>query len=147
MMPTVVHRYSITTAEVARALLDVGDCEKIDVFIVGENLVFDVIGPAGEQPAEHTVQEVEMEEPPPAPETPPQQPERKGGDLARRAGILCNEGAFRLWAEVATVEAAKQFMYRRCGIESRVDLDHEPEAAAKFRDMIAEYDAWLSAPE
>ncbi|MGT2467398.1 hypothetical protein ACVOMV_24800 [Mesorhizobium atlanticum] len=64
----------------------------------------------------------------------------------REAGILCNEGAFRLWADVQTPDDAKVFIYRRCGVGSRVDLDYEEEPAAKFRDMVAEYDAWLSAP-
>ena len=46
MIPTIVHRYSIPTADALRTLLDISDCEKVDVFIIGENLVFDVIAPA-----------------------------------------------------------------------------------------------------
>lgn len=52
MTPTIIHRYSIPTADALRALLDIGDCEKVDVFIVGENLVFDVITPAEAPPPE-----------------------------------------------------------------------------------------------
>jgi hypothetical protein len=151
-----IHRYSIPTSEIVRSLLDVGDCQEIQTYLVGENLVVDVIEPSNWSIEEQLKFDAEMDELVAPREKPPlaepehqSEPEhaRKGGDLAKRAGILCGEKAFQVWADVPTSDAAKAFIYHRCGIESRVDLDHEPEAAAKFRDMIAEYDVWLSAPE
>ena len=144
MNPVIVHRYSLPLEEIIKAMIGPAECSKVDAVIVGENLVVDLLGPLAEI---HSVT-VEPGEELPQPETPPSlSPARKGGALAQRAGILCNEGAFQLWAEVRTPDAAKAFLYQRCGVESRVDLDYEPEAAAKFRDMAAEYEAWLSAPE
>lgn len=144
MTPMVIHRYTIPLADVVKALLDAGDCVKIDAVLVGENLVVDVIAPVS---ADDDADFAEVQAPPPAPETPPSQPERKGGPLAQRAGILCNEGAFQLWAEVKTPDAAKAFIYQRCGVESRIDLDHEEEPAAKFRELCLEYQVWLEMPD
>lgn len=144
MTPTIVHRYTVALSDVIGAIVDVGDCLKIDAVIVGENLVIDVVEPAAAAKAEDFK---EVDEPETPPETPPSPPARKGGPLAQRAGILCGEGAFQVWAEVKTAEAAKQFIYAKCGIESRVDLDHEEEAAAKFRELSADYDVWLSSPD
>lgn len=145
MTPMIIHRYSIPIADVIKALIDAGDCLKIDAVLVGENLVVDVIAPAAS--TEDEADFAEVEEPPPAPEPPPSQPERKGGALAQKAGILCNEGAFQLWAEVRTPDAAKAFIYKRCGVDSRIDLDHEEEPAAKFRELCLEYQVWLEMPD
>lgn len=80
---------------------------------------------------------------------PSAKPERKGGPLARRAGILCNEGAFwKFLAEkhdpdgvIDSYEAA-DWVRQLCGVESRADLDHDPEAADKFRALDSAYTAW-----
>lgn len=143
MTPMVIHRYSISALEAVRSLLDIGDCQEIQIVMVGENLVIDVLEPAGRE----AIAEPPSIEPPEEPETPPPQPPaRKGGPLAQKAGILCNEGAFQLWADVKTPETAKAFIYQRCGIESRVDLDHEDEPARKFKDLCVEYQVWLELP-
>lgn len=86
------------------------------------------------------------------------QHERKGGKLAQRAGILCNEGAFAKFLYDIDVglgpsvfggefdgkpDAALRYM---CGVESRADLDHNDKAARKFLDLEASYKAWLSVP-
>jgi hypothetical protein len=75
----------------------------------------------------------------------------KGGKLAQRAGIVCGEPAFlqflldahatefRSWSEDP---AAFVRCYARVG--SRAELDHRPEAAQKFNNLMAEYNAWLS---
>lgn len=137
MTPQVIHRYEISLREAIEALLGeaVGDCERMDLRVDGDAVIVDIVGPA--------------DTPTPAPATPPAPPpaeeKRKGGDLARKAGILCGEKGFQAFAEVKTQEAAKAFVYQRCGIESRVDLDHDTEAALRFRDLTAEYDAWLMA--
>lgn len=86
-------------------------------------------------------------------------PERKGGKLAQRAGILCNEAAFHkfiadkapeyglhnLSAESITPERAAIFIRSGCGIKSRADLDHDEEAASKFHDLELSYNAWKIA--
>lgn len=135
MIPTVVHRYSFSMAEAAQALLadQAGDCGAWDVRIEAGRVVVDVIEPAG---AGQVPPEI-----PPAPET-PAEPARKGGPLAMKAGILCNEKAFQKWLDVATPEAAKAKIYERCEIGSRVDLDHDEAAASKFKEMTVEYDVW-----
>jgi hypothetical protein len=73
--------------------------------------------------------------------------EAKGGKLAQRAGILCTEGAFQVFAsEQSSVAAdengAKQFIYLSCGVTSRAHLDHDDDAARKFHELDQEYKAW-----
>jgi len=75
-------------------------------------------------------------------------PERKGGKLAQRAGILCNEGAFvkyldEIYQSRAWVYPA-DFVRNWCGVLTRADIDHNQEAARKFLDLEASYKAWLS---
>ena len=62
----------------------------------------------------------------------------KGGALAQLAGMLCNNPEFRRMVAVRTgrpcetAEDAKARILERCGITSRADLDHVPEAEAEF---------------
>lgn len=79
----------------------------------------------------------------PAPAGKAPKSERKGGALAQRAGILCDQGAFHLWAEVKDAEAAAEFIRKHCGVASRADLDHDAAAGLKFRDLAASYQIWL----
>jgi len=70
----------------------------------------------------------------------------KGGKLAQRAGILCEEGAFKAFC----VEAYNQpdpvkAIYAQCGVESRAHLDHDDDAARAFIEMASYYDAWRIA--
>ncbi|MGD9915723.1 MAG: hypothetical protein AB7S80_16725 [Rhizobiaceae bacterium] len=147
MIPQRVHRYEIPAEQVIEALLGsaVGEGDGWRLRIEGDNLVVDIIEPVSNMPAAAPTLEAPLE--PAAPATPKVEEERKGGQLAKKAGILCNERAFQVWAEVATPDAAKAFIYRRCGIGSRVDLDYEEEPARIFREMARDYDVWLSAPE
>jgi hypothetical protein len=69
--------------------------------------------------------------------------ELKGGPLAQRAGILCNEGGFRVFIGATDKDHAATIIRERCGITSRAQLDHVEEAARKFRDLSRDYDAWL----
>ncbi|WP_227459297.1 hypothetical protein [Cupriavidus pauculus] len=63
---------------------------------------------------------------------------RKGGALARLAGQLCNNPEFRRMVAVRTgrpcesADDAKASILERCGVKSRADLDHIPEAEAEF---------------
>lgn len=66
----------------------------------------------------------------------------KGGKLAQRAGILCDEGGFLTFAAEKHGKDAKQLIYDFCGVSSRAHLDHDDNAAAKFNELTREYDAW-----
>lgn len=80
----------------------------------------------------------------------------KGGKLAQRAGILCNEKGFQLFIaqhahgmdgkphEPVSAEDAATYIRALCVLNSRADLDHNHGAAAKFKDLEASYRAWLS---
>lgn len=77
---------------------------------------------------------------------------RKGGPLARRAAILCGEIAFRIFlverhgeaafTEIACAEAVRRLCGDSAPLRSRAELDHVPEAGARFRAPEAEYRQW-----
>jgi len=67
----------------------------------------------------------------------------KGGRLAKKAGILCNEIGFQKWAGAENPDGAAIFIRQRCGVESRAMLDHEERAARAFKNMELEYQNWL----
>lgn len=69
----------------------------------------------------------------------------KGGKLAQRAGILCNEGAFVTFARDQGYDNPVEFIYALCRITSRAHLDHDDEAAKAFRDLDLSYQAWMRA--
>lgn len=145
MTPTVVHRYAFTLDEAARALLadEIGDCLSWDIRIVASQVIVDVIAPAvsaiAPAPPPSEPNEIESIDAASSATTPPA---RKGGPLAMKAGILCSEGAFQVWLGVKTPDAAKAKIYERCGVGSRVDLDYDDAAAAKFKAMASDYDFW-----
>lgn len=61
---------------------------------------------------------------------------QKGGDLARLAGIWCNDAAFRQWLGVDTAIKARDRLCFTCGVESRANIDHNPTAAKIFNDAF-----------
>jgi hypothetical protein len=75
--------------------------------------------------------------------------ETKGGRLARSAAMLCQSADFRLWLDrrrrakfnmdipdgTHTEGDAREFICEACGIKSRAELDHNPDAAALFRKV------------
>jgi hypothetical protein len=78
----------------------------------------------------------------------------KGGKLAQRAGIICNEEAFlrfmfdRYSRQYPAASSDPAWFIRDyCGVSSRADLDHNPEAAAKFKKLLDDYEIWLRHPE
>lgn len=80
---------------------------------------------------------------------PEQMAKPKGGKLAQRAGILCNEGAFQQFvAERAGITASKDnaaaYLRGRCGVKSRSEIDHDEVAKHKLRNLETEYRAWCS---
>lgn len=66
------------------------------------------------------------------PESKPNQEKPKGGELARLAGQLCNNPVFQQMIGVHSAEDAANEIRSVCGIESRAELDHNPEAANLF---------------
>jgi len=88
-----------------------------------------------------------QEPPRPAPPAEPQpEAERpKGGDLARLAGMLCNDVRFRQWllSEIpaGTVDEAAGEIRLLCSIDSRAELDHNARAADIFHEHIRK--PWL----
>lgn len=80
----------------------------------------------------------------PVQQSEPEKP--KGGELARMAGVLCQDVEFRIfmnaqgWHAGSDQEAAETIR-QMCGVKSRADLDHDFEAATVFHRVIR--GAWV----
>ena len=70
-------------------------------------------------------------------------PPRKSASLAQIAGILCNEGAFRKFIRVETVDQAAEYIRAHCGVSSRANIDGNPDATAAFDALRGEYELWM----
>lgn len=71
------------------------------------------------------------------------EPEKpKGGEWAKLAGMWCADPDFQMWAGTtyigrhAGLDEATKIVREKCGIESRAELDHDPEALARFNEHI-----------
>lgn len=71
-----------------------------------------------------------------------QKPQYVGGALAREAALMCQEGALAVFFGVDAASVVAEFK-RRCGIQSRAELDHKPHAAAAFKSLKADYQLWM----
>ncbi|ATH77772.1 hypothetical protein CLM76_09290 [Vreelandella venusta] len=84
---------------------------------------------------------------------------QKGGQQARRAAMLCQNKRFWLyldqrWRAKNALEyrefpdgthqlaGATRWLRQACGIQSRAELDHNPEAAAMLEKVLAAYSKW-----
>lgn len=79
---------------------------------------------------------------------------QKGGALCKLAAIWCNDAEFHAflthtmsWAagysEPVTPEVAARIIRETCGVDSRAELDHNPDAAAIFhRDFRLPFQRW-----
>ena len=81
----------------------------------------------------------------------------KGGYLARKAAMLCQEHQFRLYLDrrrsaksdlevpdgTHTEDDARDFLLAACAIESRAELDHSHEAATTYRQIKHHYRRWI----
>ena len=84
---------------------------------------------------------------------------QKGGQQARRAAMLCQNKRFWLyldhrWRAKNALEyrefpdgtfqaaGAARWLRKACGIQSRAELDHNPEAAAMLEKVLAAYSKW-----
>lgn len=66
----------------------------------------------------------------------------EAGRAITRAAILCADPKFRFWltgGEHITTEAAAQMIREACGVDSRKEFDHNPEALRKFQAIDTEY--------
>jgi hypothetical protein len=70
----------------------------------------------------------------------------KGGKMCQKAGILCKEGAFQKWSGCDSEIDTANFIRTYCGILSRTELDENENAARRFRQLVADYNAWRSLP-
>ncbi|MEC7814749.1 MAG: hypothetical protein VX939_00625 [Pseudomonadota bacterium] len=84
--------------------------------------------------------------------------EVKGGHLARSAAMLCQDPEFRRYLDRAqshkggvhipdgthSEEDARDLILTACNIGSRAELDHNVQAATKFRQIKAHFQRWKS---
>jgi hypothetical protein len=76
-------------------------------------------------------------------------------NLAMQAGVRCNEVAFRKFLteretsafEARSVHDAEMMVRERCEVDSRKELNLDPEAAERWRQLDRSYQAWLKAAE
>lgn len=76
----------------------------------------------------------------------------KGGEWAKLAGMWCADPDFQMWAGTtyigrhAGLDEATKIVREKCGIESRAELDHDPEALARFNEHIRyPFMKWMQA--
>jgi hypothetical protein len=66
----------------------------------------------------------------------------KGGELAKLAGMWCNDRSFMDWIgarfdhTILNADDASGVIYEVCRIKSRAELDHNPQAAESFQERI-----------
>lgn len=73
-------------------------------------------------------------------------PEMKGGELAKLAGMWCNDNYFREWVKSQSDLEPDAYIKETCGIDSKRELDHDEDAAWFFHgDIRKPYAAWLKA--
>lgn len=60
----------------------------------------------------------------------------KGGPLARLAGQLCQRHDFQQFCQTSTADGAAEFVRAICQVQSRAELDHNPEAARRFHEQV-----------
>jgi len=71
---------------------------------------------------------------------------------SQMAGILCNNGAFRKFlsergnVSVPDAESAAKIVRFSCAVNSRADLDTSEAGAKAWRDLKADFDAWMVEP-
>lgn len=71
----------------------------------------------------------------------------------KRAGMLCRDREFQYWlnstGKTATVseEDSVKYLYERCSIKSRSELNGNPQAKKEFDNMVNEYDSWKNDSE
>ncbi len=83
--------------------------------------------------------------------------ELKGGKLAQRAAMLCQDANFLLYLDrrcrakfkmdipdgTHTEQCARDFLLRVCAVESRREIDHNQTAAKNFKHLLFHYNKYL----
>ena len=148
MTPTIVHRYAVPVREAIEALIGdaAGDAEGWQIRIDGADVVIDLVEPMRVgAPVENERAGADIEQDQQEIYSTAAEPveERKGGNLARRAAMLCQERGFQTFSETETIDEAASWLRERCGVESRAELDHDERAAAAFESVDGRYRRWL----
>lgn len=75
---------------------------------------------------------------------------------AQQAGMLCKNEAFiaflyetlpHKYGPFHISEDAARFVREHCQVGSRADLDTDPVAAARWKQLVSDYRAWMREPE
>lgn len=78
----------------------------------------------------------------------------KGGPLSQKAALLCQDEAFHAYVSQFGdmgdplppgrdwVEISSGWLRAYCGVSSRAELDHSPEAARRFAQLRTEFYQW-----
>ena len=69
----------------------------------------------------------------------PEDDKPKGGPYSKEAAMLCQDELANAFAETCGYKDLKHMIYSRCGITSRAQLDHDPDAYAQFQDIKGQY--------
>jgi hypothetical protein len=86
----------------------------------------------------------------------PGKPRNRWHDLlpAQQAAIRCTNDAFRRFVaereqltDMPSPEIVAEFIRDVCGVKSRADLNNDPIAEAKWRNLDDEFVAWFENPE
>lgn len=76
----------------------------------------------------------------------PVAPPKRGGELAKLAGMWCRDRYFAEWLKTQTDASPDEYIKALCGIISKRDLDHDEMAAKVFHEEIRKpFSAWLRA--
>ena len=87
------------------------------------------------------------------------QEQAKGGPMARQAAMLCQDPAFRLYLDrrrryknglseaqlpdgTHSEQDARDWLCAACRIQSRAELDHNPEACETFKGIKQRFGKW-----
>jgi hypothetical protein len=65
----------------------------------------------------------------------------------KQAGVLCSDPSFWKFADAKNADEAADMVRLGCLIKSRKELATDPEAARKWRQIVADYRAWQREPE
>ncbi|MCV0395420.1 MAG: hypothetical protein K5872_21990 [Rhizobiaceae bacterium] len=150
-----VHRYAFPLREVVEHRLGdaVGDCEGWQIRIEDDEVVVDVIEPLLPDPSQNMRETMQAPSIEPSVDdvtslASPAEPERKGGPLARKAALLCQDRGFRTFINIeheqqlADQDAVAVWLRAHLDIASRADLDHNTIAADRFDEIESAYRRW-----
>lgn len=82
-------------------------------------------------------------------ESPVEKPRDNPHKLSQQSAMFCDEPRFAKFLSERHMglydgfHGAADSIRKYCGVQSRSELDTNPEAAARWRNLKAEYEAWL----